>query len=286
MNELQLIEFNLLKSFIRVCEKYNLKYFLIGGTALGAVRHQGFIPWDDDIDVGMPREDYDRFLEVAEEEVSKDDIFLQTYKTDPNYIYNFAKLRKNGTTYVESLYKYTNMHHGVWIDIFPLDGMSKKEKPSLLKMKLRLLRIWLHTWASYGRCGTRKISKKQPVKDFFSNILFGLIIFLFDLTNKQPVKKDKILRKIMYKDATYVANVQGAWFDKEIVPKKYFGEGIHAKFEGIDVIIPTMYHEFLTHIYGDYMKLPPVEKRIAKHKTDGYDLHMSSYEYRKDYKIR
>ena len=92
MTELQEVEFQLLKTFVEFCEKHNLKYFLVGGSALGAVRHQGFIPWDDDVDVALPREDYDRFIELGKKEFTGD-VFLQTYETDPNYPYNFAKYK-------------------------------------------------------------------------------------------------------------------------------------------------------------------------------------------------
>lgn len=286
MNEIQQIELELLKIFVAFCEKHNLKYFLVGGTALGAVRHGGFIPWDDDIDVGMPREDYDRFLELADEDLTNDSTFLQTYKSDPNFIYNFAKLRKNGTTYVEYLFRYTNIHHGVWIDIFPIDGLSKDEKPNMRKMRNKIYRTWFHTLSAFGRCGTRKISKKHFFKDLFANMWWYLEIFIFDLFKVQQKINDKIMKKIPYKDATYVANIQGAWFEKEIIPKAYFGEGVMTTFEDLEVRIPAMSDEFLTHMYGDYMKLPEEEKRIAKHKTDGIDLHMSSYEYRKNYKVR
>ena len=91
MNDLQKCQLDLLKAFVAVCEKHNLRYFLVAGSCLGAVRHQGFIPWDDDIDVGMPREDYDKYIELQKEyEGTK--YFIQTYKTDPHYLYNFAKV--------------------------------------------------------------------------------------------------------------------------------------------------------------------------------------------------
>ena len=119
MNELQQKELDLLKEFVKFCELHNLTYFLIGGTLLGAIRHLGFIPWDDDIDVGMPRPDYDRFCELAEKHFVGD-IFFQSYRSDKGYPYIFSKLRNSNTTFIEKIYRHVPMNHGVYIDIFPL----------------------------------------------------------------------------------------------------------------------------------------------------------------------
>ena len=118
--KLKQIELNLLVCFKEICEKHKLDYFLTGGTLLGAVRHKGFIPWDDDIDVGMPREDYETFLRVASS-CLPDGIFLQTRKTDPEVPFNFAKLRDSRTTFIETSIKDLDINHGVYIDIFPID---------------------------------------------------------------------------------------------------------------------------------------------------------------------
>ena len=124
MNELQQKELELFKAFVRVCEKHNLKYFLVGGSALGAIRHKGSIPWDDDIDVGMPREDYDKFCEL-QYEYEGTPYFIQNFKSDPCYIYNYGKLRDSSTTFIENTYKNNRINHGVWIDIFTIYGFSK-----------------------------------------------------------------------------------------------------------------------------------------------------------------
>ena len=128
MNALQEKQLNILKYFIKVCEKHNLQYFLVGGSTLGAIRHKGFIPWDDDIDVGMPRKDYDKFVEL-QSEFEGTPYFIQTFKTDPCYIYNYGKLRDSSTTFIENTFKQHRINHGVWIDIFPIDGFSKEMMP-------------------------------------------------------------------------------------------------------------------------------------------------------------
>ena len=123
LQKLKDIEKDMLVIFIQICKKYDMRYFLAGGSCLGAVRHRGFIPWDDDIDVVMPREDYEKFLKVARNELPEN-IFLQTGKTDNDFPMNFAKLRNSDTTFIETSVKNFKINHGVFIDIFPLDGYS------------------------------------------------------------------------------------------------------------------------------------------------------------------
>ena len=125
MNELKQQQLDILKAFIKVCNKYNLEYFLVYGTALGAIRHKGFIPWDDDIDVAMPRKDYDKYIEL-QKEYEGTPYFIQTFKSDPCYIYNYAKLRDSSTTFLENAFKNHRINQGVFIDVFPVDGMSRE----------------------------------------------------------------------------------------------------------------------------------------------------------------
>ena len=121
MTELQKIEFDILKECIKIIEKHNLQYFLVCGSALGAVKYQGFIPWDDDIDLALPREDYNRFLEYAVKELPEH-LFLQNYKTDKYFPLFGSKVRNKNTTYIECPHQKIKMNQGVFIDVFPLDG--------------------------------------------------------------------------------------------------------------------------------------------------------------------
>jgi len=123
IKEFRHIQIDMLKQFISICNDNQLRYYLLGGSCLGAVRHAGFIPWDDDIDVGMPREDFERFSAIAKEQLPEH-LFFQTNTSDPEYINVFAKLRNSNTTYIETSAKNLNINHGVYIDIFPLDGIS------------------------------------------------------------------------------------------------------------------------------------------------------------------
>lgn len=122
LRKLQETELEILLETDRICRKYEILYQLSGGTLLGAVRHKGFIPWDDDVDICMLREDYNRFLSICEKELGEK-YFLQTYETDSEFFHSFARIRKNNTLALQRQYKGMDMHHGIFIDVFPLDNI-------------------------------------------------------------------------------------------------------------------------------------------------------------------
>lgn len=126
IKDLQRIELEMLLEVDRICKKYNIRYFLVAGTLLGAIRHKGFIPWDDDIDICMPVEEYRKFCKVAKTDLKKE-YFLQNSDTDFSNRW-FSKVRKNNTTCIEKGYEKSKIHQGIWIDIFPLIGVKKDEK--------------------------------------------------------------------------------------------------------------------------------------------------------------
>ena len=142
LREVQLIQLNMLLKVDEICRLNNIRYYLIGGSALGAVRHKGFIPWDDDVDIGMFRRDYDQFLDIADKFLDNK-YFLQTNRTDPDYHGPYAKLRANNTTYIEKVSRSlgAKIHQGIFIDIFPLDNVP--DKKLLLKLQLTLMRFLL-----------------------------------------------------------------------------------------------------------------------------------------------
>ena len=127
-DQLKEIQLDLLKKFINACEKLNLEYYIIAGTLIGAIRHKGFIPWDDDIDVAMKRKDYNVFIKRAQEFLPQEDYFVQTSASDPEWPMNYCKLRNSKTTFVECSVKKLHINHGVYIDIFPLDYYPEDEK--------------------------------------------------------------------------------------------------------------------------------------------------------------
>lgn len=267
LNQLKAIELEMLKQFISVCQQLNLKYYLIGGTLLGAVRHKGFIPWDDDIDVAMPRADYEIFISKAQE-LLPSKYFVQTNKTDPELPMNFCKLRNSETTFIETSVKNCRINHGVFIDVFPLDWYpEKKLKAKIFDIKNKYLKM------AIGKVFTVKLTKKQKLKRVIRKILT-----CFTSPKKAVKNREKLLKSVgvSYRSG----NLCGAWGKKEIVPNWWFGEGKMLIFEDIVARVPQEYEKWLTQVYGDYMQLPPEEKREGHHYTEVLDLEKSYIEYR------
>ena len=261
LQKLRYIQFEIFKYFIDICKKENLQYFLLGGTALGAVRHKGFIPWDDDIDVGMPREDYEKFL-IAARKYLPEHYFLQNCFTDNNYPLNFSKIRDSRTTFIETTCQNIKMNHGVYIDVFPLDGYPSQKLKQIIYDKINTV---LKTRISfiYTKQRTNKLTSR--IGTF---ILKGIIPDYRTAVNL----REKLIKKYKYSSCELIFNCSGAWGKKEMMPKSCFNNGKSGKFEGLDVMLPEDSARYLTNLYGDYMKLPPVESMICHHHTTIIDL--------------
>lgn len=262
---LQMTELDLLRQFIQVCQALNLKYYMVGGTLLGAVRHKGFIPWDDDIDIAMPRADYEVFLQKGQA-LLEPPYFIQSFETDPRYPMNFAKLRNDDTTFVESSLGHLPIHHGVYIDIFPLDFY-----PDDLRQVRRLKR---KKYFLSGRIAAAFRYEKLPLRSRLKHILCRL---LHPSLGRTVRRQERLFRSVT--QGSRLVNHCGAWGDKEISPAHWFAEGCLLEFEGLPVQAPKEYHLWLTQVYGDYMQLPPVEKRRGHHHTDRIDLNRPYIHY-------
>ena len=256
-------ELQILSAFIAVCDELNLKYFLAGGTLLGAIRHKGFIPWDDDIDVCMPRDDYDLFLKNAYKYLPEH-LFVQTHYSDPDYRQPFAKIRDSNTTYIETSSQMLNINHGIFIDIFPIDGLPDNNR----KIN-HLLRY-------------KKVVMTYLGKDYyprtFRRAVFGFIAkcLLFAKTPQSALCRFEVkIKKYSYTECKKTILYGGAWGKKEIHDKDLYGDGATATFEGLKVVVPANYDCYLTELYGDYMKMPPIEKRIGHHFCCRFDLNQS-----------
>lgn len=273
LKELQQVELDILKEFIRVCNELNVKYFLDSGTLLGCIRHGGFIPWDDDIDISMPREDYEIFLKKGQK-LLKDKYFLQTYKTDPEYTMGFAKIRNSETTFIESSVKNLKINHGVYIDIFPLDGYNDKNKIRnfLNKKVFALYNLQINKKYDFKIVHKNNINQKLAL--ILSNLLYG-----GKSVSSLLEKKEKIAKKYSINDTGKVYCFFYNTTTDLKMDSSIFEEGITKKFENIDVIVPKKYDEYLKIMYGDYMTLPPKEKRIAHHYNEVIDLEKSYKKY-------
>lgn len=269
LEKLKKVGLDILKEFIRVCDLLDLKYYLAYGTLIGAVRHEGYIPWDDDVDVYMPRPDYEIFMKEAKKYL-KDNYFVQNNDTDPEYLLRFAKLRDSNTTFIEEEYKKYTINHGIFIDIFPLDGYVKG-KDLLLDMRIK-------------QKAFEESDNEVKFKNSLSTFNMKVIQKIGPILNKK-INLEKTMnsyedraKKFSYKDSDYVAEMVGSIY---IVPmkKEVFGEGKLMKFEDIYARVPDDYDTCLKLLYGDYMKLPPKEQREPHHNFVAMDTEKSYWEY-------
>ena len=254
---------NLFKKFIQICEIHSLRYFCIGGTLLGAVRHQGIIPWDDDIDILMPREDYDKFLKLDFTEHKNVEII--TMHNNPHYYLPFSKFCDSSTTILE----YANIPAivGSFIDIFPLDG-AQSNQVVLTKDLLQFRRL-------ANRLFVESKNFNENIKSFF-NRLFNLqlrtawnelTLCFFKKSKREKIvyALENVMRRYSFESSTFVGNYGGMWGIKEFWDKENFDSYLLQNFETLNVRIPVGYDAILKKMYGNYMELPPVEKRVSHH---------------------
>lgn len=256
----------ILSFFIKYCDSNQLRYYCCGGTAIGAVRHNGFIPWDDDIDVYMPRPDYEKFLN----EFNDQNYEIMSYNNSSRYCYSFAKLCDKKSSLIElDTQPYVE---GLYIDIFPLDGASNnfcnfKINKTIYAILQRIL-----------IAKTTPVSLKMMWKACRQGYYYALTILPFYVIKPFLARKylnymfSRIETKYNYDQCDNIAIYTGSYGLKEYIPKSWIGEGYNVKFENLEVKIPQEYDFYLQHFYGDYMKLPPIEKRKSHHFATYYNL--------------
>jgi len=253
------VQLDLLEKFKAVCERNNLKYYLAGGSLIGSVRHQGFIPWDDDIDLFMPRKEFEKLKEIAANEFKKP-YFLQTEESDPDiFLGSFARLRNSNTTHIEPLYIDNHKGNlGIWIDICILDYIH--EKPSERQKQIQKIRyyqrlLFIKTY--------RNSERFLEISPFYLRILKTIASFysksrIKDLLHQALTccKKSKYVTSFSYHTFRYLPYLYDA---------KDFAKAFPMPFERLKVPVPVGYDNILRLQYGDYTTLPPVEKRVPHH---------------------
>ena len=246
------------KEIKRVCDENDIRYFLDSGTLLGAVRHKGFIPWDDDFDIGMMREDYDRFCKIAPLKLDSK-YFLQTWENDEQFAIPFAKVRKKNTVYLENKAS-ASLQNGFYVDIFPYDNApdSINEKNQLMKKLANIERVILmkchyQPWNEGTTFNVRKRLGYIPYQ------MISLVNTKEKLINKymRLVKSVKSTGEEIY---LQYGSAKG-FFQK----KCFFGDGVDLPFEDTVFRCPSDSDGYLKMQYGDYMKLPPVDQRENRH---------------------
>lgn len=261
--EMKQVLLDMLSEFHRICEDNRLTYYLTGGTLLGAVRHKGFIPWDDDIDVLMPRSDYQKLLALSDKLFCTSCLgIVEPFKT-PNYIYPYAKLVHNKTVAEE--YVDNKTHFGIWIDIFPLDNMSNhKEKAESLFLRIKKFRNILQI----------KNIKNSKDRAFYKNLALTISKILIVFYSRVSILKkiDSLCRT--YEDIKMTKYVcvssVGTYGIKEIMESDLYTKVVPLEFEGYFFNAPVGYTNILSNLYGDFMKLPPIEKQVTHHSFVAY----------------
>lgn len=258
LNELHKVGLEVLKEIDRVCKKYDIPYFLCGGTLIGVMRHKGFIPWDDDIDIGMLRKDYERFEDCFIKEHSKD-FYLHSLKTDPDYWLSFIKVRKNNTTINEKFVEKLDTHKGIFVDIFPFDKVPDNGFTKLLKIRSFFIKLIVE--AIFVKRGLYKY--KDSRRPFFTMVMTILPVkSLFKL-------QYRLMNKYNNKDYHHCVCYVGSYdVKREYIQIDNFYPTTVGEFEGCKFSIPNKSEVYLTNMYGDYMKLPPKEKRKNHNPVD------------------
>ena len=259
LRKLQLLELNLLQKFQQICDENNLTYYLVGGGLIGALRHGGFIPWDDDLDIDMPREDYDRFVAICKGGLTGGyGLIHRDTDIDSRWRMSYSEF-VDLYSYVERPYFYESRKRYLFMDIMPVDGMPDNRMRRWLHMRhilfLRYLLV-LTDIDSNARHPHYPFYKKWTL-DFFRIFPFFKV---FD-SRRISFMLEKCMKKYRIGDSKYGANLSGRYRSRGIQPIERWGTPKERIFEGIMVKVPEQAHEFQTHMYGDYMKLPPAEQR-------------------------
>lgn len=274
LEKMKQIELEMLVELDRICRKHHIKYNLCAGTLLGAVRHKGFIPWDDDVDVRMLRSEYKKFCEVCRTELNKEKFFLQTHETDPGYRWQFGRILKNGTEYVRVGQEKLKQKTGIFIDIFPSDGVpsGKFEKKIYFKTAFVCRKI---LWSPVG---ARVCEKKWQRIGFWglslipSSIPFAIFDFLASKYDERSAERVSCIG--LKADKNIFANEgDDEKIQKYGLKREWHTELVELEFEGFRFWAPEDYDGWLLEAFGSrYMELPPLEKRKIHHTVSRYNL--------------
>lgn len=265
---LQMSELRILVEVLKICKDSNLRVYLSSGTLLGAVRHNGFIPWDDDIDICMPRKDYSVFRKIAAQKLSPD-FELCDYKNRQTNDFAVGTMLK---VFNKKVFAIRSRGDGsittqdyAWIDIFPLDGLPNGRflrEVHKIRLYLRKRVMSLAIWKEAGIAEQKSLAKK--IIAVFIKTMH--IPQLLNLDRKsQRIKLEKLLIKYSFDECDFCINMLGDYELKEICPTAFYGKPQLLRFEDIDAPVPENYHGILKIIYGEYMTLPPKEDQVCKH---------------------
>lgn len=259
LEELHVYNLAALKVFTMFCEEHNLTYFAIGGTLLGAVRHKGFIPWDDDVDVAMPRADYDKLVSLAGEFPKP--FILEEYRYNKEFQSYFAKIRSEEIELLETVTEEADRRRGYLIDVMPLDGTP--DNRFLRKLYLGKMMFYRFLCGA-ANVHTGILTSRPKWEQCVLKICRALRLYKVLTVQKIYKCMDKAFHKQKVYEATHIGTLVGAYKTREIVPAEYFGldkEPVYLDFEDMKIRAPKQYDLYLTHMYGEYKNLPPENQR-------------------------
>lgn len=258
MNPLQHKLCDMLGYFHSFCEKHQLRYYILQGTLLGAVRHQGFIPWDDDMDVGMPISDYLRFIDLAKDLPNSPYIVESPLCGKKDFMYTFSKLYDTRTTLIEN--QDPPIKRGIYLDIFPLCGFGNT---------LQEAQHYVQRINQLQKIKALRIMAFRPGRKWYKNLLIRAtkIMPMFCLRKYLLPKILNLTLKKDFDSYKYVGNPACIWGTKEVMPIEYFGKPTPYTFEKMVVYGPENADKYLTYVYGNWQQLPPAEKQRSHHSS-------------------
>lgn len=265
LEDMKKLELAILKEVDSICRANNFRYSIIGGTLLGAVRHHGFIPWDDDVDLVMPRPDFDRLVAYCKK--NKTNFELKCIQTDHRYGSLHAKACNRSTILVdENVGNRWNCEFGVFIDIFPLDGLGNTREEALKNFRKGAFKRELLVAANW-----KKYFRSRTHTWYYEPVRFGMYVISRKVSNYKLITDiEKGLRKIPFDLVKYCAPMSGSYREREIMPTKFYNNTIELEFEDAKFLAIRDYDKYLSSVYGNYMELPPVEKRKTHHTFTPY----------------
>jgi lipopolysaccharide cholinephosphotransferase len=254
----------LVRDVLQIAERHGIKMYMIGGTFLGAVRHQGFIPWDDDVDLCMSRRDYETFLQVAPQEL-REGTYLRHFATDPTMEYYPAQVVDPSFEILDTSAQQEKTRCA-WIDLFPLDGMPEGKLAFFLhKYRLLYLRLMLK-YSQFSQVVAVNLAHRPLHERVLIALGKHLHLEAHMDTHKRMVLIDHCLKKYPYETASRVLNFMGAYKFRELFPRSVYENIASYPFEDLMLEAPADYDLVLRQLYGDYMTPPPVEEQ-NKHGT-------------------
>ena len=253
--KLQLRILDIVKDVDKICRENDIDYYILYGSALGAIRHQGFIPWDDDFDIGMTFDNYVKFLEICEKKLDKNKYYVQTPEKEKNYYLSFSKIRDIRTTLIEEGNENIDIVRSVYIDVFPLVGIPNN------KIKERILKINRAFMLS---------ANMNVINNKFIRCIFDIILKIF---GRRKILKYTTKRCFKYNtnDCEYWCSIaDGDGYIQNKIKREIYGKPKYVKFEDIMLPVPENTDKYLKNIYGDYMKIPSEEQIKFREHTPYY----------------